>query len=333
MNAILVLVMCLEEERTRTTQPKDGITTTIIPVSTSASERTAPSNVLPKLYPHMITIERLGTLLRQATDLFQPEVNQNPIQKEPNQQMQPPSDEPYNFYLPQYEHDHDLIDGLHQTKLDSRSRKLERIIPPPLLMQNSNALNGYYNLKSKKLPKKYDGSIKSINYKWPMMSEEIISSGSDNGGRETGNIPPIQISSITNKGNPYQHGNILKKFNHPPLTSLDEQQAIYMLGGSDLHHHHTHDTHYDDSFFAMDMGVPQQNDNRMESANRLHNTSQKNIHNTHNTHENHSNSNNHNAMMMGGFEVLESGDDLVAAPSTIHHQHETPKITVKLNTK
>lgn len=123
------------------------------------------------LHPHVITIERLEHLLRRAGEIFGPaaaldedaqssasEVEpqiQIPAQTQPQQYMLPPTAQPYNFYLPLF----DYIDP----KLDAKSKRMEKIAPPPRRLQQEH---NYYTDKPKKIPKKFNSGSKHINLKW-----------------------------------------------------------------------------------------------------------------------------------------------------------------------
>lgn len=79
-------------------------------------------------------------------------------QATPLQQMQPPTDHPYNFYLPQFNNEDDK-------NLDAKSIQMKEFSPPPELNKNQKNIN-YYAVKPKKLPKKFNASTKQINLKW-----------------------------------------------------------------------------------------------------------------------------------------------------------------------
>ncbi|KAH8271629.1 hypothetical protein KR018_011756, partial [Drosophila ironensis] len=118
------------------------------------------------IHPHIITIERLENLLRRAGEIFGPALEEDAMaeassqveeQVQPQQRMLPPTEQPYNFYLP-------LFDYV-EPKLDAKSRRLEKIAPPPLEQQ---VAHNYYADKPKKKPKKFNAAAKHINLnlKW-----------------------------------------------------------------------------------------------------------------------------------------------------------------------
>ncbi|KAH8370583.1 hypothetical protein KR093_004255 [Drosophila rubida] len=128
------------------------------------------------LHPHVITIERLEHLLRRAGEIFgpvmqnedaqtsasevepqiqiQPQTQPQP-QSHPRPYMLPPTEQPYNFYLPLF----DYVDP----KLDAKSKRMEKIAPPPHRVQQEH---NYYADKPKKTPKKFNADAKHINLKW-----------------------------------------------------------------------------------------------------------------------------------------------------------------------
>ncbi|EDV36241.1 uncharacterized protein Dana_GF12063 [Drosophila ananassae] len=124
------------------------------------------------IHPHIITIERLENLLRRAGEIFGPALEEDAMaeassqvheqvqpqaQFQPQQRMLPPTEQPYNFYLP-------LFDYV-EPKLDAKSRMLEKIAPPPL---ERKLEHNYYADKPKKKPKKFNAATKHINLnlKW-----------------------------------------------------------------------------------------------------------------------------------------------------------------------
>ncbi|KAM8714052.1 hypothetical protein ACLKA7_014245 [Drosophila subpalustris] len=122
------------------------------------------------LHPHIVTIERLEHLLRRAGEIFGPVARQDEdaqssaselepqIQlpsQQPQQYMLPPTDQPYNFYLPLF----DYVDP----KLDAKSKRMEKIAPPPRRLQQEH---NYYTDKPKKTPKKFNSGAKHVNLKW-----------------------------------------------------------------------------------------------------------------------------------------------------------------------
>ncbi|XP_034108268.1 uncharacterized protein LOC117570616 [Drosophila albomicans] len=145
--------------------------------ATPTSSRLARSAHLQEdvqlLHPHVITIERLEHLLRRAGEIFGPAVMQNEdaqtsasevqpqiqIHPQPHPQPQPymlpPTEQPYNFYLPLF----DYVDP----KLDAKSKRMEKIAPPPHRVQQER---NYYADKPKKTPKKFNADAKHINMKW-----------------------------------------------------------------------------------------------------------------------------------------------------------------------
>ncbi|KAI8038402.1 uncharacterized protein LOC128254644 [Drosophila gunungcola] len=120
------------------------------------------------IHPHIITIERLENLLRRAGEIFGPALEEDSVaeasdqvpeqvqpQLQPQQRMLPPTEQPYNFYLP-------LFDYV-EPKLDAKSRMMEKIAPPPQRSEHN-----YYADKPKKKPKKFNAANKHINLnlKW-----------------------------------------------------------------------------------------------------------------------------------------------------------------------
>ncbi|XP_017115392.1 uncharacterized protein LOC108137946 [Drosophila elegans] len=120
------------------------------------------------IHPHIITIERLENLLRRAGEIFGPALEEDSMaeasdqvpeqvqpQLQPQQRMLPPTEQPYNFYLP-------LFDYV-EPKLDAKSRMMEKIAPPPQRSEHN-----YYADKPKKKPKKFNAANKHINLnlKW-----------------------------------------------------------------------------------------------------------------------------------------------------------------------
>ncbi|KAH8285394.1 hypothetical protein KR054_008590, partial [Drosophila jambulina] len=117
------------------------------------------------IHPHIISIERLEHLLRRAGEIFGPALEEDSMaeassqveeQVQPQQRMLPPTEQPYNFYLPLYDY--------AEPKLDEKSRRLEKIAPPPPQKLEHN----YYADKPKKKPKKFNAATKHINLnlKW-----------------------------------------------------------------------------------------------------------------------------------------------------------------------
>lgn len=122
------------------------------------------------LHPQMITLERLEHLLRRAGEIFgavaqeedalasgSEQVAQVAVlpSQQPQHYMLPPTAQPYNFYLPLF----DYVDP----KLDAKSKRMEKIAPPPQRMQQEH---NYYADKPKKTPKKFNAGAKHINHKW-----------------------------------------------------------------------------------------------------------------------------------------------------------------------
>lgn len=167
--------------------------------------------------PEVITIERLEALLRRATEIFKPKLQRPNIPTADIQQvavpiefMQPPANQPYNFYLPLF--DYDESDN-QRTKLDEKSRKMEYFTPPPLPKDGQNEEN-FYDVKPKKLlPKKFNSSAKHINIKWLNAYEKQLSSPSN---KEFVNVP----------------------------------KDVYLLNDE------RNRINFDDTFFAVDMKVP-----------------------------------------------------------------------------
>uniref|UniRef100_A0A1A9UFA8 Uncharacterized protein n=1 Tax=Glossina austeni TaxID=7395 RepID=A0A1A9UFA8_GLOAU len=135
------------------------------------------------IHPQLVSIEHLQALLQRATQLFQPVrfhqteplANSDQQINVPQQYMQPPSSNPYSFYMPLYEHDNE--DKILNTKLDERSRKLQKLIPPSaaIIIQQDFAKSNYAT-KAKKSPKKFDSNLKHINVKWLNSYEKQFSS-------------------------------------------------------------------------------------------------------------------------------------------------------------
>ncbi|TDG51512.1 hypothetical protein AWZ03_001972 [Drosophila navojoa] len=138
------------------------------PTSSIAQRRAQLQEDVQLLHPQIITIERLEHLLRRAGEIFGPVAQvadsesagsqlepQVEMQVQPQQYMLPPTDQPYNFYLPLY----DYIDP----KLDAKSRHMEKIAPPPQRLQQEH---NYYADKPKKTPKKFNAAAKHVNLKW-----------------------------------------------------------------------------------------------------------------------------------------------------------------------
>ncbi|XP_023162212.2 uncharacterized protein LOC111593579 [Drosophila hydei] len=138
------------------------------PTTSIAQRRVQLQDDVQLLHPQIITIERLENLLRRAGEIFGPVAQvedsasagsqlepQIEMQVQPQQYMLPPTDQPYNFYLPLY----DYVDP----KLDAKSRHMEKIAPPPQRLQQER---NYYADKPKKTPKKFNAASKHINLKW-----------------------------------------------------------------------------------------------------------------------------------------------------------------------
>ncbi|KAM7344610.1 uncharacterized protein ACRADG_011262 [Cochliomyia hominivorax] len=168
--------------------------------------------------PEVITIERLEALLRRASEIFKPSYTQRVDTPTadihqvavPIQFMQPPANQPYNFYLPLF--DYDESDVQH-TKLDEKSRKMEHFTPPPL-PKNGQTQENYYDVKPKKsAPKKFNASAKHINIKWLNGYEK-------------------QLSSPNNK------------------ESVNVPKDVYLINDE------RNRINFDDTFFAVDMKVP-----------------------------------------------------------------------------
>lgn len=185
------------------------------------------SSEAPQIQPEVITIERLEALLRRASEIFKPsnlqrsdtaiaDVQQVAV---PIQFMQPPANQPYNFYLPLYDFD----DGNAQrAKLDEKSKNMEKFTPPPLPKEGQKSEN-YYDVKPKKIaPKKFNASAKHINIKWLNTYEKELSSPSN---KHSVNIP----------------------------------KDVYLLNDE------RNRINFDDSFFAVDMKVPDRT-NKLDKA-------------------------------------------------------------------
>lgn len=131
--------------------------------------------------PQVISIEYFESLLRRAGEIFNPanfqlvalqnvdptetqqaeqQFQQQQQESLSYQQMQPPTEQPYNFYLPVFQYDDTNID-----KLDPKSRKLENFAPPPEPTKAQQSIN-YYAAKPKKLPKKFNADTKQVNLNW-----------------------------------------------------------------------------------------------------------------------------------------------------------------------
>lgn len=134
-----------------------------------AATPTQLSQDMQLLHPQIITIERLEHLLRRAGEIFgavaQEEdalaAGSEPVaqvvlpSQQPQNYMLPPTAQPYNFYLPLF----DYVDP----KLDAKSKRMEKIVPPPQRLQQEH---NYYGDKPKKTPKKFNAGSKHINLKW-----------------------------------------------------------------------------------------------------------------------------------------------------------------------
>nr|XP_017033528.1 uncharacterized protein LOC108082581 [Drosophila kikkawai] len=117
------------------------------------------------IHPHIISLERLEHLLQRAGEIFGPALEEDSMaeassqveehQVQPQQRLLPPTEQPYNFYLPLYDY--------VEPKLDEKSRRLEKINPPPQKLEHN-----YYADKPKKKPKKFNAATKHINLnlKW-----------------------------------------------------------------------------------------------------------------------------------------------------------------------
>ncbi|KAH8401956.1 hypothetical protein KR009_008928, partial [Drosophila setifemur] len=136
------------------------------------------------IHPHIITIERLENLLRRAGEIFGPALEEDAmaeassqveehvqphLQLQPQQRLLPPTEQPYNFYLP-------LFDYV-EPKLDAKSRMLEKIAPPPLPAHKVE--HNYYADKPNKKPKKFNAATKHINLnlKWLNTYEKAMGGG------------------------------------------------------------------------------------------------------------------------------------------------------------
>ncbi|ALC41603.1 CG13154 [Drosophila busckii] len=122
----------------------------------------------PLLQPHVITIERLEQLLRRAGEIFAPmhedslsSASEPEPQLAPHQYMLPPTEQPYNFYLPLFDYE--------DPKMDAKSRRLAKIAPPKLQQERN-----YYADKPKKTPKKFDAAAKHVNLKWLNTYEQAV---------------------------------------------------------------------------------------------------------------------------------------------------------------
>lgn len=189
-----------------------------LPPGRKPTEKQNSHNEAALVEPEVITIERLEELLRRASEIFKPsktaraETPTADIQQVavPIQFMQPPPNQPYNFYLPLF--DYDESDGQH-TKLDEKSRKMEHFTPPPL-PKNGETQENYYDIKPKKsAPKKFNASTKHINIKWLNGYEK-------------------QLSSPNNK------------------QSVNVPKDVYLINDE------RNRINFDDTFFAVDMKVP-----------------------------------------------------------------------------
>lgn len=161
-----------------------------LPPGIKTTNDAKPSSEESSVQPEVITIERLETLLRRASEIFKPKLQRSDtptadIQQVavPIQFMQPPANQPYNFYLPLFDYDEN---DAQRTKLDEKSRKMEHFTPPPLPKDGQNQEN-FYEVKPKKLlPKKFNSSAKHINIKWLNAYEKQLSSPSN---KELVNVP------------------------------------------------------------------------------------------------------------------------------------------------
>ncbi|EDW00998.1 uncharacterized protein LOC6560180 [Drosophila grimshawi] len=150
---------------------------TATPIKPLPARRVQLQDDVQLLHPHIITIERLEHLLRRAGEIFGPVAQAEDVlpsgselqpkvelQPQPQQYMLPPTDQPYNFYLPLY----DYVDH----KLDAKSRHLAKIAPPPQKVQQEP---DYYAVdKPKKSPKKFNAAAKHVNLKWLNTYEKAI---------------------------------------------------------------------------------------------------------------------------------------------------------------
>ncbi|XP_036331170.1 uncharacterized protein LOC118742870 [Rhagoletis pomonella] len=136
-----------------------------------------PIEDMQLMQPHYITLEDFESLLRRAGELFRPNAYVSDESKSmaaqqksqlqplvaasevatPYRQIQPPSVQPFNFYMPLFDYDHG--------KLDTKSKRLEHIVPPPAPGKGGDQTN-YYAAKPKKLPKKFNAGTKQVNVKW-----------------------------------------------------------------------------------------------------------------------------------------------------------------------
>lgn len=132
---------------------------------------------LQLMQPHYITLEDFESLLRRAGELFRPnaylvdDITTTSAQQHhetkpavtpasvsaPYQQIQAPTVQPFNFYMPLFEYEHG--------KLDMKSKQMEYIVPPPAPSKGADPIN-YYAAKPKKLPKKFNADTKQVNLKW-----------------------------------------------------------------------------------------------------------------------------------------------------------------------
>ncbi|XP_030388568.1 uncharacterized protein LOC115634800 [Scaptodrosophila lebanonensis] len=149
-NRLLILICCTLCTNVRAT--------TVRP----AARRAQIQDDVQLLHPHIITIERLENLLRRAGEIFASGPENGAValvsqqeQTQPKEHMLPPTDQPYNFYLPLF----DYVDP----KLDAKSRHMEKIVPPPHPSQQEQ---NFYAAKPKKTPKKFNAAAKHVNLKW-----------------------------------------------------------------------------------------------------------------------------------------------------------------------
>ncbi|KNC29261.1 hypothetical protein FF38_02435 [Lucilia cuprina] len=204
-----------------------------LPPGVKPTENKKSHNEGPFIQPEVITIERLEALLRKASEIFKPtnlqrsdaptaEIQQVAV---PIQFMQPPANQPFNFYLPLF--DYDESDAQH-TKLDEKSRKMEHFTPPPLPKEGESQEN-FYDVKPKKaLPKKFNSSAKHINIKWLNAYEK-------------------QLSSPSNK------------------QSVNVPKDVYLINDE------RNRINFDDTFFAVDMKVPDRTNKLDKSATEIEN--------------------------------------------------------------
>jgi len=126
------------------------------------------------IHPHVVTITNLENLLKRAGNIFRPEIEHvkektvHPSQEQsqlssgppvPYENMQPPKDQPFNYYMPLYDTDVTY----------SMSDKMHKISPP---LKSAKGMANFAETKPKKIPKKFNALQKHINMKWLNLYEK-----------------------------------------------------------------------------------------------------------------------------------------------------------------